>query len=266
MSQAYEIENSLQLTHRHKRSYYLEKFKPLIGFQLSEFLRLTSEAVFNIDHSNLGGTAGALFETALKCPNTLPDELKMLGLRKDGSTTAGDRDGYPDLRHESGDAHENKVIHAYDMDHKAVTKTRKSDSEACARLKVTSDVVNPRRDFLLVLAWAMKPIKNEVNLYSPKIMDFDVFPVINCVVARDNYLLKRGGLWINGSAVVLSRLGQSKIKRGEQVDATSFGNGKDYKRDTNQKIGRIPYKPLINFISKYCGVQPQILKESHCMK
>ena len=89
------------------------------------------------------------------------------------------------------------------------------------------------------------------------IRDLGIFPVIECVLARDYRLDQNGGRWFGNyqTPTILSKQGKAKQKAGIPLDFTSYGRkeneGKDFNEDTNfGKLHRIPYISLQEFLAK----------------
>jgi hypothetical protein len=77
----------------------------------------------------------------------------------------------------------------------------------------------------------------------------ELFPMFDCISARDERLKSSGGKWINGVPSVLSISGISKSSKGDLLDSN------DYKPDTNfGKLKRIPYFPLQEFMRKHGAI------------
>ena len=132
--------------------------------------------------------------------------------------------------------------------------------EASARLtqKVTLKNIDPSNDVLMVLAYQLQIVKSEPEIVSPTIIDIGLFPVIDCILARDKRLTERGGKWFGDyeTPAVLSKKGKSKKKLGQVVDYLQYGRkaseAKDFNEDTNfGKLKRIPFKPLQEFLKKH---------------
>jgi hypothetical protein len=170
----------------------------------------------------------------------------------------GDREGYPDYLHESGARVELKLLYVDPVD--VVMKKPPTRREPSARItqKVTIRNVDPKRDFLLVIAYQLKPCPDDGDLFSPTIVDFEIFSMIECVRARDWRLKEKGGRWFGDyqTPTVLSRVGLGKVSRGAFLDEQNYGRkegeGKDFNEDTNfGKLKRIPYMPLQEFLMKH---------------
>lgn len=131
--------------------------------------------------------------------------------------------------------------------------------EPSARLtqKVTFKNVQPEKDLLLVIAYALLENKNNPGFYSPTIIDLDVFPVYECILARDRRMYQSNGGWFGQfeTPTILSKQGKRKNKTHKPIDYSTYGRkekeGKDLNEDTNfGKLNRIPYAPLENYIQQ----------------
>ena len=132
--------------------------------------------------------------------------------------------------------------------------------EASARLtqKVTLKNVNPTTDVLMVLTYQLRPLTENSELYSPTISDIGLFPMIDCILARDERLVRSGGKWFGNyeTPCIPSKIGRAKMNCGETLDDSSYGRkeseGKDFNEDTNfGKLKRVPYKPLQLYLKKH---------------
>ena len=170
----------------------------------------------------------------------------------------GEREGYPDYRHRSGKRLELKLLY---RDPKGVEmKTPPTAREASARLtqKVTVKNVDPKTDVLMVLAYELCPTPAKPELYCPTIVDIGLFPMIDCIRARDDRLTRRGGKWFGDyeTPCVPSKIGRKKLRRGEALDESGYGRkeseGRDLNEDTNfGKLKRVPYRPLQLYLKKH---------------
>ena len=113
---------------------------------------------------------------------------------------------------------------------------------------------------LLVLAYQLRPQPRDADLVSPEILEAGVFPMIDCILARDRRLAMRGGRWFGpfGTPAVLSKIGRAGDAAGRRLDTDNYGRkeseGKDFNEDTNfGKLKRVPYPPLQAFLKKYRG-------------
>jgi len=193
-------------------------------------------------------------------PNLLKEQdidLGMYGLSKHEGIL-GEREGYPDFRHDSGMRLELKLLY---RDPEGVEmKKPPTRREPSARLtqKVTRKNVDAKTDVLMVLAYELQPLPEDRELYSPTIIDIGLFSMIDCIRARDDRLTRSGGKWFGDyeTPCILSRIGKEKMKLGQPVDDSLYGRkeseGKDFNEDTNfGKLKRIPYKPLQLFLKKH---------------
>lgn len=207
---------------------------------------------------------GALMDACIpQLPSIVKPEdrqkLREVGLQKHAGILK-DREGYPDYQHSSGLRAELKLIYVDPKD--VVMKKPSTPREPSARLtqKVTVKNVEPEKDLLLVLAYQLQPDKSEPNLYVPTIVGLEVFPVSECIDARDRRLEERGGKWFGDYEVpaVLSKAGRKKLTAKLPLNEAEYGRkeseGKDYNEDTNfGKLARIPHPGLLQFIEKWCG-------------
>jgi hypothetical protein len=132
--------------------------------------------------------------------------------------------------------------------------------EPSARLtqKVTVKNVNPATDARLLIAYRLEPQPENPLLVSPAIFDFEVFPMIELVEARDQRLLACGGRWFGDyeTPTILSKAGRVRLRARRPLNARSYGRkeseGKHYNEDTNfGKLQRIPHPSLKAFLAKY---------------
>ena len=139
-------------------------------------------------------------------------------------------------------------------------KTPSTPREPSARItqKVTLKNVDPERDVLMVLAYELRSLPEDHDLYSPTIVDIGLFSMIDCIRARDDRLTRHGGKWFGDyeTPCVLSLIGREKLRRGEALDDSLYGRkeseGKDFNEDTNfGKLKRVPYKPLQLYLKKH---------------
>ena len=113
--------------------------------------------------------------------------------------------------------------------------------EPSARLtqKVTFKNVQADKDLLLVIAYALMENKTKPGFFSPAIIDFEIFPVYDCILARDRRMYNFNGGWfaLFETPVILSNLGKKKMAADQAIDYSSYGRkeneGKDLNEDTN---------------------------------
>lgn len=184
------------------------------------------------------------------------EHIPRVGLRKHEGIL-GDREGYPDYHHDSGCRVELKLLY---IDNPALPMKRPpTRREPSARLtqKVTVKNVEPDRDTMLVIAYQLQPMDSDSTLITPKIVDLEVFSMIDLIEARDHRLQEAGGRWFGDyeTPTIPSNIGRAKIARGESLDTSSYGRkeseGKDFNEDTNfGKLKRIPHPALQSFLAK----------------
>jgi hypothetical protein len=231
----------------------------LVGVQLP-VLRLPVGALLGFEPSQIGTIVGTLMDACIpQSASILPenDLLSEIGLSKHEGIL-GDREGYPDYRHISGLRVELKLLYVDPIG--LQMKSPPTLREASARLtqKVTLKNVDPAHDVLMVLAYQLGVNRYEPQIVSPTIIDIGLFPVIDCILARDKRLTERGGKWFGDyeTPAVLSKSGKLKKKCGLPIDDSQYGRkaseGKDFNEDTNfGKLKRIPFKPLQEFLKKH---------------
>ncbi|MCY4212257.1 MAG: hypothetical protein OXF68_01365 [Gammaproteobacteria bacterium] len=211
----------------------------LIGVQL-EVLRLPRSVLKAFEPSQIGTIVGTLMDACIPELSNLYEnqlvDMNVVGLSKHEGIL-GEREGYPDYRHRSGRRLELKLLY---RDPKGVEmKTPPTVREASARLtqKVTVKNVDPEMDVLMVLAYELRPIRSRPELYGPTIVDIGLFPMIDCILARDDHLVRRGGRWFGDceTPCVPSKIGREKLKQGKDLDETGTG-ARRVKVGTSTKI------------------------------
>lgn len=233
---------------------------PLINAQI-DVLRLPKIILTEIEPSQVGTIVGGVMDVCIpSLEEILPNHknLSQVGLSR-APGILGDREGYPDYLHRSSGARvELKLLYVDPIDVEMKKPPTRREPSARITQKVTIKNVQPEDDFLLVIAYQLKPLHGADDIFSPTIIDFEVFPMIECVRARDHRLIQLGGRWFGDyqTPAVLSKLGQSKRRKGKPIDDSTYGRkeaeGKDFNEDTNfGKIKRIPYKPLQEYFKKH---------------
>ena len=174
------------------------------------------------------------------------------------SGVLGEREGYPDFDFKEGYRIELKGL--FKNNPNLSLKCPPTPREASARLtqKVTKKNVKPDNDFLLLVCYELSISSKDKNSVTPKIIDFQVFPVIELVEARDSRLISSNGMWFGNyeTPVILSKRGKEKVKSGIAPDKSGYGRkeseGYDFNEDTNfGKMKRIPHKQLQLFLKKH---------------
>ena len=232
---------------------------PLVGVRL-DLLRLPKAVLSAFEPSQIGTIVGTLMDA---CIPELPALLRGRGPRDAGGITrhqgaVGEREGYPDYRHASGNRLELKLLYKDPVG--VEMKRPPTPREASARLtqKVTVKNVDPRTDVLMVVVYQLQADEEDEHMFSPTIVDIGLFPMIDCILARDDRLERSGGRWFGNyeTPCVPSKAGRRKRKRGELLDESTYGRkeseGKDFNEDTNfGKLKRVPYRPLQLFLRQH---------------
>ena len=230
-----------------------EALKPLCGTTV-DYLKLPAEMGMEIEPSQVGTIVGTL--TDLLLPRIALE--KGIGLKKAVSFggTLGEREGYPDFQHEDA-GYRIELKGAFRDNANVKMKKPPTPREPSARLtqKVTKRNVDAERDALLVLVYELEPRRDDASLLSPTIVDLGLFPVIECVRARDARMTAGGGRWFGDyqTPTILSAIGKKNLKAGVPLDLQNYGRKKDERRDFNEdtnfgKLKRIPYRPLQEFL------------------
>lgn len=233
--------------------------QPMIDVQF-DILKIPRDILKAFEPSQIGTIVGTLMDACIpQLAQILPKNnlLGKIGLSKHEGLL-GDREGYPDFKHSSGKRLELKLLYVdpggVDM------KKPPTRREASARItqKVTEKNVVPATDVLLVVAYQLRPNRDDESLYSPTIIDFGLFPMIECVRARDHRLIGGGGKWFGNyeTPAILSKIGRAKRARGEAVNDETYGRkeseGHDFNEDTNfGKLKRVPLEGLQRFLKKH---------------
>ena len=229
----------------------------LSGAQL-DVLRLPRAVLQVFEPSQIGTVVGTLMDACIpELPTLLGDGRVVSGITKHEGIL-GEREGYPDYRHESGLRLELKLL--YKDPEGVAMKAAPTPREPSARLtqKVTVKNVDPAKDVLMVVAYQLQECDHTADFYSPTIRDVGLFPMIDCILARDDRLKRGGGMWFGDyeTPCIPSRIGMRKLQRGETLDHSAYGRkeseGRDFNEDTNfGKLKRVPYQPLQAFLKKH---------------
>ena len=235
------------------------RLEGLIGVRL-DVLQLPRSVLRAFEPSQIGTIVGALMDACI------PELATLLrgqgGAGKHGIAKhegiLGEREGYPDYRHETGLRLELKLLY---KDPEGVEMKRPpTPREPSARLtqKVTLKNVQPKMDVLMVVAYQLQAREDDADLFSPTIVDIGLFPMIDCIRARDDRLQRDGGKWFGDyeTPCVLSKKGKRKLRHHEPLDDSAYGRkkseGKDFNEDTNfGKLKRVPYQLLQAFLKKH---------------
>ena len=240
-----------------------QRLDPLKGVQL-KVLQLPRLALSAFEPSQVGTIVGTLMDACIpELAGLLEQErpdLNEVGLSKHEGIL-GDREGYPDYRHESGKRLELKLL--YRDPEGLEMKNPPTPREPSARLtqKVTLKNVDPESDALMVLAYELRSLPDQPDIYSPTIIDIGLFSMIDCINARDDRLTRSGGKWFGDyeTPCIPSKIGKQKKRSGKPLDESQYGRkeneGKDFNEDTNfGKLKRVPYKPLQLFMKKHGAI------------
>ncbi|WP_282078714.1 hypothetical protein [Epibacterium ulvae] len=226
-----------------------KSLQPLIGLPIQS-LQIPADMAMQIEPSQIGTIVGTL--TDLMLPRIALEQG--IGLTK-AAGLLGEREGYPDFEHEAGYRLELKGT--FTDNPNVALKTPPTPREPSARLtqKVTVKNVIPERDALLLLVYQLEKTPQDETLLSPTIKGVGLFPVIECVQARDMRMSESGGKWFGDyeTPTILSNSGKKKLANGEALNEDQYGRkeseGWDFNEDTNfGKMKRIPYKPLQEFL------------------
>lgn len=231
---------------------------PLQGLPI-EVLRLPRDILAGFEPGQIGGLVGTLMDACIpQLSRLLPGnaDLEDLGLEK-AEGILGEREGYPDYVHTSGRRVELKLAYVDPVGVEMKTPPTRREPSARLSQKVTLKNVDPGSDALLVIAYQLRPLESDPDLFSPTIIDLGVFSMIECIRARDFRLEHGGGKWFGDyeTPAILSKRGKAKLAAGESVDDSGYGRkeseGYDYNEDTNfGKLMRIPYEPLHRFLQR----------------
>lgn len=235
----------------------------LAGFRGKQinFLKLPVTVLRYFEPSQIGTIIGTLCDACLPHFDLLFPDLPAFAEHKlqKHQGILGEREGYPDYKHTNGIRLELKMVYIDPDEDEIIMKTPPTPREPSARLtqKVTVKNVIPDTDLLFVIGYTMKKIPCDEDFASPTIIDFGLFPVIECVKARDKRLQDGGGKWFGDyeTPAILSNIGKEKKRNNLPLNYTTYGRkeseGHDFNEDTNfGKLKRIPYKPLQEFLKK----------------
>jgi len=225
-----------------------EHFKPLIGLRI-DWLSLPEKALPGFEPSQIAVIINTLLDAALPQVELLATDpenrskLEHLGLEK-APGDIGDRESYPDYIHTSGYRVELKGLFVDNPSLKMKRPPTRREPSARLKENITEENVDPDKDLLLVAAVQLQEAGD--GLCYPYIIDIEIFPMIECIRARDRRLLEAGGRWHNGVPQVVKKESRWKLEEGLPL------TDEDYAKDTNfGKLKRIPYPPLQEFMRKH---------------
>jgi len=227
-----------------------KEFEPLVGLRI-DWLSLPRQALLGFEPSQMAVIANTLLDAALPMIELFSSDpenaarLKQIGLSK-APGQIGERESYPDYVHKSGKRVELKGLF---VDNPSLDLKRPpTRREPSARLKenVTMQDVDPANDILLVAAVRLEDVNGRC---CPVIIDIELFPMVDCIEARDARLRVAGGRWFGRTPRVVSVPGRAKAHQGTLLTDA------DFEKDTNfGKLKRIPYPPLQAFMKKHGAI------------
>lgn len=236
-----------------------QALQPLRGVQF-DVLKIPKDILGAFEPSQIGTIVGTLMDACIpQLAEIVPENalLRKIGLTKQEGIL-GDREGYPDYKHESGKRLELKLLYVDPVGVQMKKPPTRREASARITQKVTVKNVVPATDVLLVIAYQLRANTGHQDVYSPTIIDLGLYPMIECVQARDHRLVSRGGKWFGNyeTPAVLSKIGRAKIAKREPVDEKQYGRkeseGYDFNEDTNfGKLKRVPLESLQRFLKKH---------------
>jgi len=233
------------------------RLSKLIGVSIP-VLNIPKPILAGFEPSQIGTIVGTVMDACIPQIDSIindSDIISEIGLEKHEGIL-GEREGYPDYKTNDGYRLELKLLYVDPVD--VEMKKPPTPREASARLtqKVTYKNVDTDKDLLLVVAYQFQETENEN--YSPTIIDVGIFPVIDCILARDIRLSKSPGRWFGDyeTPAILSKVGKDNLENDLTLDIENYGRkeseGFDFNEDTNfGKLARTPYKPLQEFLKKH---------------
>lgn len=235
-----------------------ERLSQLIGIQF-DILRIPKDVLKAFEPSQIGTAVGTIMDATIpEIDKIIPNStiISKIGLEK-AAGILGEREGYPDYALKSGERLELKLLYVDPLD--VEMKKPPTPREPSARIteKVTFKNIEPDKDALLVIAYQLQPLRQNPRIYCPTIINLGLFPIAKCILARDIRLISNGGRWFDNfqTPAVLSKIGQSKLLRKQELDFEKYGQkeeeNRDYNKDTNfGKLARTPYGSLLDYIAE----------------
>ena len=235
--------------------------KPLIG-QRFRSLSLPIVALGAFEPSQIGTIVGTLMDALI--PHMA---IEGVGLRKLAGTH-GEREGYPDYKHDSGKRVELKLLYVDNPDFAMKKPPTPREPSARVTQKVTVKNVDPANDAMLIIAYRLEPDDLKTDAAVPRIIDLEVLSMIEIVEARDKRMIDGGGIWFGEfeTPTILSNIGKALMDAELALDRSIYGRkeseGKHYNEDTNfGKLKRIPHPQLQAFLRKHRLSKKQLQKE-----
>lgn len=248
--------NLKQRIDSNKLEEFIEDIKDLIHTQL-EIISLPQQVLQDFEPSQVGTIMGSLMDACLPnlshIPTSHPNNLNTNLTKYAGET--GARESYPDYKHSSGLRIELKLVFKGTPSIEMNKPTSLREPSARLSESVTMKNISANTDILMILTYSLEPNHKNKSLYTPTIKDIGLFPIYDCVVARDKRMIDQGGKWFGTyeTPTVLSKQGKKKIEIGLPLDSSTYGikeaELKDFNKDRNfGKLNRIPYGPLQRYI------------------
>lgn len=226
------------------------EFEPLIGLRV-DWLALPERSLPGFEPSQIAVIVNTILDAALpqiQLLATSPEnrvKLEQIGLSKFPGQV-GEREQYPDYIHRSGYRVELKGLFVDNSDLKFKRPPTKREPSARLKENVTLYNVDAAKDALMLLAVQLQDFSGVCH---PVIVDLALFPMIQCIRARDKRLKEAGGRWHNSIPQVVKKESMSKFRRDISLSDS------DFEKDTNfGKLKRIPYKPLQEFMRKHGAI------------
>lgn len=231
-----------------------EEFNPLVGLRIT-WLALPGIALSGFEPSQVAVIVNTLLDAALPQIKLLAsspensERLNSIDLEK-SPRLIGEREAYPDYIHKSGYRFELKGLFVDNTE--LGLKRPPTRREPSARIKdnVTMLNVNPSTDILLMAAVQLHQFDQYCH---PVVIDIGLFPMIDCIKARDERMFRLGGRWNGKVPQCIKKSSIGKFLTGDRL------TDEDYQHDTNfGKMKRIPYIPLQQFLKTH-GVPVTII-------
>lgn len=204
-----------------------EELSFLPGYEL-EYLQLPTESITNFEPSQLSVIVHTLFDAVI--PILAEEESSLTKC----NTFDHQREKYPDYEFEDLDARLELKGYLFEERSMPMKETR-ARREPSARFREGPEEIEPMNDLLFVVAWH---IEDNDGAAMVKIDNYLLLPAVDVAIARDEYLIERGGKFIGDHRPM-------RLKRGATGDEPD-----DYALDDNfGKLNRIPHPELQAFLN-----------------
>jgi len=195
-----------------------QEFEPLVGLRIT-WLALPEIALLGFEPSQLAVIVNTLLDAALPQIKMLAsspenrERLESIRLEK-APRSIGEREAYPDYIHKSGFRFELKGLFVDNSE--LGLKRPPTRREPSARIKdnITMADVHPSEDILLMAAVQLR--QTEQFCY-PVIIDIGLFPMVDCIKARDERMLRLGGRWNGKVPQCVKKTSIEKFLKGESL-------------------------------------------------